>query len=134
MCHRFGDKASSPHYNTYSHFRRPEAAENKLFSAATGLFSAASGRQKNLAENKALFSAARVWPPKIAYFRRLAPWPPKITYYFRRPDSQPPEIKSAENKIPIFGGQRGRRKLLISEQKKLKKMRKITEFHTKFIQ
>jgi hypothetical protein len=45
------------HYSRYSHFRRPEAAENKpvaaenkLFSAATGLFSAASGRQKNLAE------------------------------------------------------------------------------------
>jgi hypothetical protein len=48
------------HYSRYSHFRRPDAAENKpvaaenkLFSAATGLFSAASGRQKNLAENKA---------------------------------------------------------------------------------
>jgi hypothetical protein len=54
-----------PHYNSYSHFRRPEAAENKpvpaenkLFSAAKGLFSAASGRQKKLAENKALLSAA----------------------------------------------------------------------------
>jgi hypothetical protein len=54
------------HYNSYSHFRRPEAAENKpvpaenkLFSAAKGLFSAASGRQKKLAENKALLSAAR---------------------------------------------------------------------------
>jgi hypothetical protein len=53
------------HYNSYSHFRRPEAAENKpvaaenkLFSAAIDLFSAASGRQKKLAENKALFSAA----------------------------------------------------------------------------
>jgi hypothetical protein len=129
------------HYNSYSHFRRPEAtenkpvaAENKLFSAAIDLFSAASGRQKKLAENKTLFSAARVWPPKIAYFRRLAPWPPKITDYFRRPASQPPEITTAENKIPIFGGERGRRKLLISEQKNLKKMRKITEFHTKFIQ
>jgi ribonuclease HI len=114
----------SIHNSSYSHFRRPEAAENKpvaaenkLFSAATGLFSAASGRQKKLAENKALFLAARAWPPKIAYFQRLAPWPPKITDYFRRPDSQPPEIKNAENKIPIFGGQRGRRKLLISEQK-----------------
>jgi len=71
----------SSHYNSYSHFRRPEAAENKpvpaenkLFSAAKGLFSAASGRQKKLAENKALFSAARAWPPKIAYFRRLALW------------------------------------------------------------
>jgi hypothetical protein len=132
------------HYNSYSHFRRPEAAENKpvpaenkLFSAAKGLFSAASGRQKKLAENKALLSAARPWPPKIAYFRRLASWPPKIAYfrrlaswppkitdYFRRPDSQPPEIKIAENKIPIFGGQGGRRKLLISEQKKLKKNEK----------
>ena len=93
------------------------AAGNKLFSAATGLFSAASGRQKKLAENKALFSAARVWPPKIAYFRRLAPWPPKITDYFRRPASRPPKITPVENKIAIFGGQRGRRKLLISEQK-----------------
>jgi hypothetical protein len=81
------------HYNSYSHFRRPEAAENKpvaaenkLFSAAKGLFSAASGRQKKLAENKALFSAAKAWPPKIAYFWRLTPWPPKITDYFRRPD------------------------------------------------
>jgi hypothetical protein len=53
------------HYGSYRHFRRPEAAENKpfaaenkLFSAAKGLFSAASGRQKNPAENKALFSAA----------------------------------------------------------------------------
>jgi hypothetical protein len=99
------------HYNSYSYFRRPEAAENKpvaaknkLFSAAIGLFSAASGRQKKLAENKALFSAARVWPPKIAYFRRLATWPPKITDYFRRLASQPPEITTAENKIPIFGG------------------------------
>jgi hypothetical protein len=112
------------HYNSYSHFRLPEAAENKpfaaenkLFSAAKGLFSAASGRKKKLVVNKALFSAARAWPPKIAYFRRLAPWPPKITDYFRRPYSQPPEIKNAENKIPIFGGQGGHRKLLISEQK-----------------
>jgi hypothetical protein len=112
------------HYNSYSHFRRPEAAENKpvtaenkLFSAAIDLFSAASVRQKKLAENKALFSAARGWPSKIAYFWRLIPWPPKITDYFRRPASQPPEITAAENKIPIFGGQRGRRKLLISGQK-----------------
>jgi hypothetical protein len=42
------------HYNSYRHFWRPEAAENKpfaaenkLFSAAKGLFSAASGRKKN---------------------------------------------------------------------------------------
>jgi hypothetical protein len=74
------------HYNSYSHFRRPEAAENKpfaaenkLFSAEKGLFSADSGRQKKLAENKALFSA-----PKIAYFQRLVPWPPKIADNFRR--------------------------------------------------
>jgi hypothetical protein len=99
------------HYGSYRHFRRSEAAENKpfaaenkLFSAAKGLFSAASGHQKNPAENKALFSEARTWPPKTAYFRRLAPWPPKITAYFRRPRSQPPEINIAENNIPIFGG------------------------------
>jgi hypothetical protein len=91
------------HYNSYCHFRRPEAAENKpvaaenkQFSATISLFSAASGRQKKLAENKPLFSAARVWPPKIAYFRRLATWPPKITDYFRRLASQPPEITTAE--------------------------------------
>jgi hypothetical protein len=47
------------HYNSYSHFRRPEAAENKPVAAENKLFSAASGRQKKLAENKALFSAAR---------------------------------------------------------------------------
>jgi hypothetical protein len=41
---RFGFQV---HYKSYRHFRRPEAAENKLFSAAKGLFSAASGRQKN---------------------------------------------------------------------------------------
>jgi hypothetical protein len=83
----------STHYNRYSHFRRPEtaenkpfAAENKLFSAASGLFSAVSGRQKKLAENKASFSAAKAWPPKIAYFRRLPVSPPKITDYFRRLD------------------------------------------------
>ena len=103
------------------------AAENNLlFSAArkpateNKLFSAASGRQKKLAENKALFSAARAWPPKIAYFRRLAPWPTKITDYFRWPDSQPPEIKNAENKIPIFGGQ-GPPKITNFRAKKLKK-------------
>jgi hypothetical protein len=62
------------HYKSYRYFRRPEAAENKPFAAenkpAKGLFSAASGRQKNrpkirlyfrrqalAAENK-LFSAA----------------------------------------------------------------------------
>jgi hypothetical protein len=67
----------SSHYKSYSHFRRPEAAENKafaaenkLFSAALGLFSVVSGRQKKIAENKAIFLAARPWPPKIAYFRR----------------------------------------------------------------
>jgi hypothetical protein len=67
----------SYHYGSYSHFRRPEtignkafAAENKLFSAALCLFSAVLGRQKNSAENKPLFSAARDQPPKIAYFRR----------------------------------------------------------------
>jgi hypothetical protein len=112
------------HYGSYRHFRRPEAAENKpfaaenkLFSAAKGLFSAVSGRQKKQAENKALFSAVRLWPPKTANFRRLTLWPPKISFYFRRPRSQPPEINTAENNILIFGGQGGRRKLLISEQK-----------------
>jgi hypothetical protein len=68
-----------PHYKGYSHFRRPEiaenkavAAENKLFSAALGLFSAVSDRQKKIAENKAIFSAASVQPPKAnGYFRRL---------------------------------------------------------------
>jgi hypothetical protein len=109
----FGSVAEkgTDHYNSYSHFRRPEAAENrpvpaenKLFSAAKDLFSAASGRQKKLAENKALLSAARPWPPKIAYFRRLASWPPKVSY-FRRPGIQPPKIKTVENKTLIFGGQ-----------------------------
>jgi hypothetical protein len=116
------------HYNSYSHFRRPEAAENKpfaaenkLFSTAKGLFLATSGRQKKLAENKALFSAARAWPPKIAYFRRLVPWPPKIICYFRWPDSQPPEIKNAENKMLIFGGQVGPPKITNFRAKKLKK-------------
>jgi hypothetical protein len=92
--------ADALHYKSYRHFRRPEAAENKplpaenkLFSAANGLFSAASGRQKKLTENKPLLSAARAWPPKIAYFRRLASWPPKVSY-FRRPGSQPPKIKN----------------------------------------
>jgi hypothetical protein len=77
------------HNESYRHFRWPDAAENKpfaaensLFSAAKGLFSAAPGRQKNPAENKAIFSAARAWPPKISYFRWLAPWPPKITNNF----------------------------------------------------
>ena len=82
---------------------------------------------------------------KIAYFRRLAPWPPKITDYFRRPDSQPPEIKNAENKIPIFGGQGGPPKITNFRAKKLKKAKNnrisykihtITEIpynHRKFI-
>jgi hypothetical protein len=54
------------HYKSYRHFRRSEATENKpfaaennLISAVKGLFSAASGRQKNR---------------------------PKIRLYFRRPD------------------------------------------------
>jgi hypothetical protein len=102
------------HYNSYSHFRRPKAAENKLFAAENKLFSAAKG----------LFSAARAWPPKIAFFRRLAPWPPKITDYFRRPDSQPPEIKSAENKIPIFGGQGRPPKITNFRAKKIEKSEK----------
>jgi hypothetical protein len=38
----------------------------------------ASGRQKKLAENKALFSAARAWPPKISHL------PPKISYFRRQ--------------------------------------------------
>jgi hypothetical protein len=46
-------------YNSYSHFRQPGAAENKLFSAALGLFSVVPGRQKKSTENKPLFSAAR---------------------------------------------------------------------------
>jgi hypothetical protein len=58
------------HYKSYMHFRRPGTAENKLFPAALGLFSAIPGRQKKLAENKAIFSAAIGQPPKIAYFRR----------------------------------------------------------------
>jgi hypothetical protein len=66
------------HYKSYSDFRRPGTAENKLFSAASGLFSVVPGRQKKLAENKAIFSAARVQPPKITYFWRLSSWPPKI--------------------------------------------------------
>jgi hypothetical protein len=67
------------HYKSYSDFRRPGTAENKvcavknkLFSAALGLFSAVSGRQKKLHENKSIFLAARVQPPKISYFRRPA--------------------------------------------------------------
>jgi hypothetical protein len=61
------------HYGSYSHFWRPKttenkafAAENKLFSTALGLFSVVSGHQKKSAENKGLFSVARVQPPKIA--------------------------------------------------------------------
>jgi hypothetical protein len=65
------------HYKSYSDFRRPGtaknkvcAAENKLFSAALSLFSVVSGRQKKLAENKAIFSAASRRRPKITlYFR-----------------------------------------------------------------
>jgi hypothetical protein len=76
------------------HFRRPEDAENKLFSAALGLFSVVSSRQKKsafifggevpTAENS-LFSAARLrrrkqyplifgglsWPQKINIFREF---------------------------------------------------------------
>jgi hypothetical protein len=55
------------YYKSYSDFRRPGTAvnkafadENKLFSAALGLFSAVPDRQKKLAENKAIFLAARV--------------------------------------------------------------------------
>jgi hypothetical protein len=58
------------HYRIYSHFRRPEAAENKalatenkLFSMALDLFSAISGRQKKSAGNKPLFLTVR------GYFR-----------------------------------------------------------------
>jgi hypothetical protein len=87
------------------------------FRRQSGYFRRLLAAKKKPAENKALFSAARIWPSKTAYFRRLAPWPPKITVYFRRPRSQPPEINTAKNNIPIFGGQGGRRKLLISEQK-----------------
>jgi hypothetical protein len=48
------------HYKSYMHFRRPGTAENKLFPAALGLFSAVPDRQKKLAKNKAIFSSARV--------------------------------------------------------------------------
>jgi hypothetical protein len=51
----------------YNHFWRLGTAKNKafaaknnLFSAALGLFSAVPDRQKKIAENKAIFSAARV--------------------------------------------------------------------------
>jgi hypothetical protein len=72
------------HHDSYRHFRRPEAAENKpfaaenkLFSAAKGLFSAVSGRQKNR---------------------------PKIRLYFWRPEP-------GRRKQLIFGGWlSGRRK------------------------
>jgi hypothetical protein len=96
------------HYNRYNHFRRPETAENKPFAA----------------ENKTLFSAARAWPPKIAYFRRLPVWPPKITDYLRRLYRQPPEIKNAENKILIFGGQEGPPKITNFRAKKIEKSEK----------
>jgi hypothetical protein len=52
-------KTTIQNYKSYSDFRRQGAAENKLFSAALGLFSAVPGRQKKLAENKAIFSGAR---------------------------------------------------------------------------
>jgi hypothetical protein len=72
---RAAARRGAVHNESYRHFRRPEAAknkpfaaENRQFSAAKGLFSAASGHQKKSAENKAIFSAARAWPPKIAYF------------------------------------------------------------------
>jgi hypothetical protein len=56
-------------YYGYSHFWRPQAAENKAFAAGNSLFSAAFGRQKKLAKNKPLFPAADTWPqPKISYF------------------------------------------------------------------
>jgi hypothetical protein len=60
------------------------AAENSLFLAALGLFSAVSGRQKKSVENKPLFSAADTWLPKTSYFRRPTSQPPKIMAYFRR--------------------------------------------------
>jgi hypothetical protein len=79
------------HYNSYSHLRRPGTAENKaftvenkLFSAALGLFLAVPGRQKKSAKNKSIFSAARVQPPKIVYFRWPIEQSPKITVDFRR--------------------------------------------------
>jgi hypothetical protein len=58
------------HYKSYSDFRQPGTAENKAFAAENKLFLAVPGRQKKLAKNKAIFSVARVQPPKITYFRR----------------------------------------------------------------
>jgi hypothetical protein len=47
-------------------FGGPEATENKVFTVKNSLFSAVSDRQKTLAKNKPLFSAARCQPPKIS--------------------------------------------------------------------
>jgi hypothetical protein len=41
-------------------FSAARSCQNKLFSAALGLFSAVPGRQKKIAKNKAIFSAAKV--------------------------------------------------------------------------
>jgi hypothetical protein len=104
--------ASSPDplHGSYRHFRRPEAAENKpftaenkLFSAAKGLISAASGRQKNPAENSLFPAAGSLAAENNSLFPAAG--------------SLAAEINIAENNIPIFGGQGGHRKLLISEQK-----------------
>jgi hypothetical protein len=74
------------HYNRYSHFWWPEAAENKAFAA----------------ENS-LFSAVDTWPPKINnYFQRPTSHPPKISVNFRWPNA------AAENNA--------HRKLTISEK------------------
>jgi hypothetical protein len=88
------------HYKSYSHFLRLEtaenkaiAAENKLFSVALGLFSVVSGRQKKIAQNKAIFSAARVQPPKITYFRRPPASRRKLVLIFNGP------LTAAENSI-----------------------------------
>jgi hypothetical protein len=93
----------SDHNGSYSHFRRPKTAENKLFSTALGLFSAVPGSQKKSAENKLLFSVARDQPPKIDYFRWSPEHPPKKRVDFRR--------------LP-----RGRRKQLAAENKGLPKI------------
>jgi hypothetical protein len=88
------------HYKSYSDFWRPETTENKaftaknkLFSAALDLFSAVSGRQKKLAENKAIFSAATSQPPKI-------------NCYFWWPFDSRQKLTDAKNSIYYFSATR----------------------------
>jgi hypothetical protein len=83
-------KLMKGHYNSCSHFRWPGtagnkafAAENKLFSAALGLFSVVPGHQKKSAKNKPLFSVVSDQPPKITYFLRPTEQPLKIIIDFR---------------------------------------------------